>query len=140
LYGALRELAAKTWRHPISGAVVHFATATIESWFYAARDAGDPVNRRLDSRRGDRRNLSSLASAVIATLRTQYDAHPGWNLQRHFDNMKIALGCSALPFYPSLWRYLRAHGIPYQALLTRTSTSPGALAACERLEQLEVHS
>ena len=138
LYSALRDLAAKTWRHPLSGADVRFAAATIERWYYAARHAGDPVNRLRDRRRGDLGTFHSLEPAVIAALSAQYDAHPGWTVQLHFDNLKVVLPDTVLPSYPTLRRYLRAHGMVRQARLARTSA--GALAARERLEQLEVRS
>jgi putative transposase len=138
LYGALRELAAKTWRHPLSGADIRFAAATIERWFYAARHASDPVNRLRDRRRGDMGTFHSMAPQVIAALRTQYAAHPGWSVQLHFDNLKAALHGDALPSYPTVRRYLRAHGMARQARLVRTSA--GALAARDRLEQFEVRS
>ena len=138
LYGAIRDLAAKTWRHPMSGIDVRFATATIERWFYAARNTSDPVSRLRDRRRGDRGTFHSLAPAVIAALRAQYDAHPGWTVQLHFDNLKVAVQGSTLPSYPTLRRYLLAHGMHRQARLVRTSA--GALAARDRLEQLEVRS
>ena len=138
LYGAIRDLAAKTWRHPVSGTDVRFATATIERWFYAARNDNDPVSRLRDRRRGDRGTFHSLAPAVIAALRAQYDAHPGCTVQLHFDNLKVAVQRTALPSYPTLRRYLLAHGMHRQARLVRTSA--GAMAARDRLEQLEVRS
>ena len=138
LYGAIRDLAAKTWRHPVAGTDVRFATATIERWFYAARNDNDPVSRLRDRRRGHRGTFPSLAPAVIAALRAQYDAHPGWTVQLHFDNLKVAVQGTTLPSYPTLRRYLLAHGMHRQARLMRSSA--GALAARDRLEQLEVRS
>jgi putative transposase len=138
LYNALRELASKTWRHPQNGTDVQFAAATIERWFYAARHAGDPVSRLRDRRRGDYGTFHSLAPAVIAALRAQYQAHPGWTVQLHFDNLKVALHDTMLPSYQTLRRYLRANGMHRQARLVRSSA--GALAARDRLEQLEVRS
>jgi putative transposase len=38
-----RALAAKTWRHPITGLDVRFGASTIQRWFYKARKAHDPV-------------------------------------------------------------------------------------------------
>lgn len=137
LYGTLSALAAKTWRHPLSGGDIRFATATIERWYYAARHAGNPVDRLRDRRRGDKGSFNSLTPTVVAALRAQYDAHPGWTVQLHYDNLKAALP-ETLPSYPTLRRYLRAHGMLRQARLARTSA--GALAARERLEQLEVRS
>jgi hypothetical protein len=39
VHGALATLAARTWRHPISGQDVRFGLSTIERWYYAARSA-----------------------------------------------------------------------------------------------------
>lgn len=138
LYAALRALAAKTWRHPLSGKDIRFATATIERWYYAARDESDPVNRLRDRRRGDRGAFHSLAPQVIAALRAQYEAHPGWSVQLHFDNLRAALHDTKLPSYPTIRRYLRAHGMLRQAYPVRTSE--GALVARDRLERREVRS
>ena len=38
---ALAGLAAKSWRHPISGLEVCFGASTLERWYYAARRAAD---------------------------------------------------------------------------------------------------
>ena len=40
---ALDRLAERTWRHPITEKPVCFARSTIERWYYAAKDADDPV-------------------------------------------------------------------------------------------------
>ncbi|OEZ63875.1 MULTISPECIES: DDE-type integrase/transposase/recombinase [unclassified Duganella] len=138
LYSALRELENKTWRHPFAGTDVRFAAATIERWFYAARRAGDPVNELRDRRRGDRGTFHSVAPEVIAALRAQYQAHPGWTVQLLLDNLKVVLRGMTLPSYPTLRRYLRAHAMVRQA--RPASASAGALAARDRREQLEVRS
>ena len=40
----LEQLAAKNWRHPVTGEPVQFSFSTIERWLYRARNAGaDPV-------------------------------------------------------------------------------------------------
>jgi hypothetical protein len=43
VHDALATLAARTWRHPISGQDVRFGLSTIERWYYAARSAADPI-------------------------------------------------------------------------------------------------
>jgi hypothetical protein len=43
LQTALRDLAAKRWRHPFTGLEVRFGCSTLERWYYAAKNAGDPV-------------------------------------------------------------------------------------------------
>lgn len=138
LGAALRALSVKAWRHPISGKDVRFAVATIERWYYAARHAPDPVARLRDRRRGDRGSFHSLQPQVVAALRAQYEAHPGWSVQLHLDNLKSALFDVCLPSYPTIRRYLRAQGMHRQARPLRTTE--GATAARDRKERLEVRS
>jgi putative transposase len=140
LYAALQALAAKSWRHPISGLDVRFSTATLERWFYTARRAADPVAALRDRYRGDVGRFSSLTPLAIETLTTQYREHPGWTMQLHFDNLRIALkgGDAHLPSYPTIRRYLQAHGMFRQARPKRATA--GAIAARDRLERLEVRS
>jgi putative transposase len=140
LHGALRLLAAKTWRHPVSGLDVAFGVSTLERWYYAARLANDPVAVLRNRLRGDGNRFPSMTPLVIDTLRTQYRQHPGWTVQLHVDNLRAALKASdtALPSYPTIRRYMKAHGMFRQAQPKRASA--GALAARDRLERLEVRS
>ena len=77
LYVALQVLAAKTWRHPVSGMDICFAASTIERWYYAARNANDPVAALKDRLRGGTPRFTSLTPLVIDTLILQYREHPG---------------------------------------------------------------
>jgi hypothetical protein len=43
LHAALTALAAKIWRHPLTGLDLHFGVSTLERWLYAARGVADPV-------------------------------------------------------------------------------------------------
>ena len=54
LNGAFAALAAKTWRHPVTGLDVRFGASTLERWYYAARRAPDPVAALKDRLRGRR--------------------------------------------------------------------------------------
>ena len=45
LGAALLALAAKTWRHPVSGLDLRFGASTLERWYYKARRAADPGPR-----------------------------------------------------------------------------------------------
>ena len=60
LRAALLALAAKTWRHPVSGLDVRFGVSTLERWYYAARGAADPV-AALQDRAARRRSGASPA-------------------------------------------------------------------------------
>ena len=140
LHAELIRLAAKTWRHPISGIDVAFGVSTLQRWYYAARRANDPVAALKDRLRGDIGRFPSITPLVIEMLTTQYREHPGWTMQLHFDNLCVALKVSgiAIPSYPTIRRYLKAQGMFRQAQPKRATA--GALAARDRLERLEVRS
>ena len=140
LDGALQRLAAKTWRHPVSGLDVLFGASTVERWYYAARRASDPMAALKNRLRGDVGHFPSLMPLVIDTLTTQYRQHPGWTVQLHVDNLRAALKDSdiAIASYPTIRRYLKAKGMFRQARPKRATD--GALAARDRLERLEVRS
>lgn len=140
LHAALVLLAAKTWRHPVSGSDVEFGVSTLQRWFYMARRANDPVAALKDRLRGDIGRFPSLTPLVIETLTTQYREHQGWTAQLHFDNLRAALKGSdtTIASYPTVRRYLKAQGMFRQSKPKRTTA--GALAARDRLERLEVRS
>ena len=43
LQSQLALFAAKTWRHPTTGADTTFSVSSLERWYYAARKVADPV-------------------------------------------------------------------------------------------------
>ena len=133
-------LAAKRWRHPLSGLEVRFGVSTLERWYYAARAAADPVAALRNRLRGNIGRFPSLAPAAIEVLSAQYREHPGWTMQLHVDNLRVALAGSEspLPSYPTIRRYLKAQGMFRQARPKRATD--GALLARDRLERLEVRS
>ena len=65
LHAALVLLAAKTWRHPVSGLDVEFGVSTLQRWYYVARRANDPVAVLKDRLRGDIGRFPSLTPLVI---------------------------------------------------------------------------
>jgi putative transposase len=141
--GQLRELvtvlAARHWRHPITGEDVQFGRSTIERWFYAARRAAqDPVAGLRNRPRTNRGTQPSLSAEAIHTICTQYHDHPGWTCQLHYDNLKVVLGAGNLPSYATVRRYFLAQGL-FRQSKPRHATA-GALAARDRLERLEVRS
>ena len=140
LASALLALATKTWRHPVSGLDVRFGASTIERWYYRARRAADPVAALKDALRGDEGGFPSLTPVAIAALTLQYREHPGWTAQLHLDNLRVACNEADSPVasYATVRRYLRAQGMHRQARPMRATE--GAIAARDRLEQLEVRS
>ena len=137
---AFRDLAAKLWRHPVTGREVRFSIGTLQRWFYRARAARDPVAALGNRLRGDIGRFPSLSPQVIDILTAQYREHPGWTMQLHVDNLRVSLRPMDLPMpsYPTVRRYLIAHGMRRQAQPKRDTA--GARLARERLEQREVRS
>ena len=148
LHGALRALAAKPWRDPATGLDVRFGVSTLQRWYYAARRSSDPVAALTDRLRAHVGCFPSLSAQAQATLILQYRQHPGWTIQLHYDNLRVAMAQSAspgnpgtvptLPSYPTVRRFLRSRGMVRQRALRRATD--GAVAARDRLEQLEVRS
>ena len=140
LQRAFTALAAKTWRHPVTGLDVRFGASTLERWYYAARRAVDPVAALKDRLRGDEGRFPSLSEVAVAALTTQYREHPGWTAQLHLDNLRVVCQASgfAVASYATVRRYLLARGMHRQARPRRATE--GAVAARDRLEQLEVRS
>ena len=144
LGAALDRLAAHTWRHPTTGEPLRFARSTVERWFYAARQAPqDPVEALRRRVRKDAGSQPSLALALREALRAQWQAHPSWTVQLHFDNLKAAVAASPalgpLPSYPTVRRFFRAQGL-CRTRRKATPSTPGSLRAAQRLATVEVRS
>lgn len=74
LQAALARLAAKTWRHPITGLDVRFGVSTLERWYYAARAAPDPVAVLRNRVRANRGAFPSLLPDARAALQVHSPA------------------------------------------------------------------
>ena len=137
---ALNALAARTWRHPFTGLDIRFGVSTLERWFYAAKNAADPVQALRNQVRRDIGRFPSLSAEAVQALTAQYREHPGWTAQLHHDNLRVTLAAGDMkcPSYPSVRRYLKAQGLLRRRAPTRVTD--GAMAARERLEQREVRS
>ncbi len=146
--GALRseldKLAARDWRHPISGAPVRFGASTIERWYYLAlREHHDPVHVLRRKRRLDAGQQASMSDALRQALLAQYAAHKSWSVKLHWDNLG-ALGKTRpdllpVPSYSTVRRFLESHGLEKRRPLTSRQTA-GALVAEARLADREVRS
>jgi putative transposase len=140
LQAALKALAAKSWRHPLTDTQIGFGVSTLERWYYAAKSAADPVAALRNRLRDDLGRFPSLSPQAIEVLGAQYREHPGWTMQLHADNLRVALAGSdaPVPSYPTIRRYLTAQGMFRQA--RPKCATEGALLARDRLERLEVRS
>jgi putative transposase len=143
LRAQLRQLAAREWRHPISGVAIRFGVSTLERWYYRAlKERTDPVRVlrrkvRVDAGRQD------LALAIRQNLRTQYAAHPSWSVQLHYDNLCAQSennpALIPVPSYSSIRRFFQAQGWRKRRRLSNRDTA-GAARAEARLAACEVRS
>jgi len=137
LHQTLADLAARTWRHPITGLPLRFGVSTLERWFYAARSNADPVAILRNRPRTDVGRSRVLSPAVIRAIAQQYQAHPNWTVQLHYDNLGVVLG-GELPSYATLRRHMKQQGLWRRPRPPRASA--GALVARTHREQFEVRS
>jgi transposase InsO family protein len=142
LHQVLKALSDKSWTHPISGLAVRFSYATIERWYYAARQGADPIAALRPKRRHDAGQPRRLPPALSAALHTQYRDHPGWSYQLHYDNLAVVVQqtpeLGALPSYATLRRAMKAQGWSKQR--RRRARYPGEAAAEHRQSAREVRS
>ncbi len=144
LRARLKELAARTWRHPITGEPVRFGFSTIEAWYYqAVREPRDPVRVLRRKLRKDAGLQDSLNGAIRQVLLAQYACHKSWSIQLHWDNLQ-ALARShtelaPLPSYSTVRRFFKAQGLYKRRRLTSRRTE-GAEHAEMRLDAREVRS
>jgi putative transposase len=138
----LKALAAKDWRHPVTGLPLRFGFATVERWYYLARTAQDPVAALRRRQRRDAGQQRGLPSRLRQAWRAQHREHPGWTVQLHSDNLAAlvaedeALG--PLPSSATVRRFLRRSGLARRRVNPRRT--PGAAQAAQRLETCAVRS
>ncbi len=144
LRAALKQLAAREWRHPSTGAPVRFGVSTLERWYYRARnEQQDPVSVLRRKRRQDAGEQASMTTPLRQALLAQYAAHKSWSTKLHSDNLRALAETRPelrpVPSYSTVRRFLQVHGLTKHRPLT-TRQTVGALAAAARLEAREVRS
>jgi hypothetical protein len=96
LRASLETLAARTYRHPITGEPVQFAFSTLERWLHLARKAshGDTVRALRRKIRKDAGTRRAVSSVVVVAIVAQHKAHPTWSYKLHADNLvaQVVLG------------------------------------------------
>lgn len=145
LESAIQALADKRWQHPITKQQTSFSFATIERWYYLARDEkANPVDVLRKKPRRDRGTQWALSEELKQALRVQYQAHPRWSIQLHFDNLVAQArdkpGLGRVPSYASVRRFMRHSGLARVRRTRDAKHTPGQLRAQERLEAREVRS
>lgn len=145
LESAIKALAGKHWRHPVTQQGVRFSFATIERWYYQARnEKANPVDVLRKKPRSDRGTHRALSEELKHALRGQYQEHPSWSVQLHLDNLiaqarqQTALG--QVPSYASVRRFMRNNGLVKVGRRREGKRTRGQLRAQRRLETREVRS
>jgi len=87
LEAELEKLAGTVWTHPTRRGRIKFAQPTIEAWYYAARNAKDPLRALRPKVRKDAGTHPSLSAILRVALRAQYQAHPSWTYRLHHENL-----------------------------------------------------
>jgi putative transposase len=144
LQDQLQELAAKKWRHPISGQWISLGRSTIERWYYKTLHGKDgPVEVLKRKIRSDHGTHPALGPKLAEVLAAQYRQHPGWSYQLHFDNLAVLVeqqpDLGAMPAYVSVLRYMKSHGL-FKRPRRGPVHSPGAQGAERRYEAREIRS
>jgi hypothetical protein len=144
LKGELTQLAGKRWQHPVTGAWLRLGVSTIERWYYrAVRAPRDPVTVLSRKIREDRGRQASLSRPLCDYLLAQYREHPSWSYQLQADNLVAAAKANpalgVAPSYPTIRRFLKAHGLFKRPRRGHKQTA-GVAAAEARFEAREVRS
>jgi transposase InsO family protein len=140
----LQELAAKKWRHPITGEWNLFGFSTLERWYYKAlRSKAGPVEALKRKIRSDHGQHPSLSLPLAQVLAQQHRQHPNWSYQLHADNLAVLVAqdpqLGPMPSYPSVRRYMKSHGL-FKRPRRGPAHSPGAQQAELRFEAREIRS
>jgi putative transposase len=143
LQEALKALAKKEWRHPMTGMPICFGVSTLERWFYSAKKTLDPVNALRTKRRADATYSRKISADLKRVIQSQYREHPGWSYQLHLDNLAARIkeipSLGPIPAYSTFHRYMKSNGFHKRRVVKQRHTL-GAQIAQERLDNREVRS
>jgi len=142
----LKQLSVKTWLHPMSGEPKRFGFSTIERWYYKAQSCSpkegpmEVLKRKIRSDHGQHPALSFKVSEVLAA---QYQQHPSWSYQLHYDNLvalaKVQPELGPVPSYRSVLRFMKNRG-HLKRPRRGPVHSPGAQIAEHRYQAREIRS
>jgi putative transposase len=145
----IQKLAAKLWKHPLTGDPKRCGRSTIERWYGMAGADGNtsPVDVLQRKVRKDVGSHPGMDEQVAQKLRVQYGLYPHWSPKLHRDNLRadntiIQAGLS-IPSLATFKRYMRNTGIKRRKRpRTRDdgTLTEGAAAAVARLASREVRS
>ncbi|WP_434782576.1 DDE-type integrase/transposase/recombinase [Ferrovum myxofaciens] len=111
LKSRLLDLSRQTWRHPIHGGEIRFGVSTLERWLARARQSPDPAAFLATVPRLDAGSVRVISEPLAQAIRTQYADRPKWNIQLHYDNLRLVFGANEFPSYATVLRFFRAQGL-----------------------------
>jgi transposase InsO family protein len=137
----LEKLAAKRWRHPITGQWTYFGVSTIERWYYRALNSDDPVGALGRKLRSDVGTSTVMTGLLIDKLAEQYALFPHFSYQLHADNLAALIAeqpqLGKAPSYATVCRAMKARGW-YRRKPAHANQTVGRQTANRRLDQREV--
>lgn len=141
---ALHELAAREWIHPLDpDRRLPLSFATLERWYYAAKELADPMVALRRKTRKDQGAWPKFNEFLQAAIARQYRDHSHWSMHLHHRNLESLIrqdpNLAPLPSYSSLTRYMRAQGY-IRRPRGGNQPRPGRALAAARLAQREVRS
>jgi len=142
LQGRLRQLAEKTYQHPLRPGPLRLGFSTIERWYYQAKDAPDPIAALGRKLRCDSGRLWALSPQLLAVLEEQYRHYPRWSVQLHYDNLLAVAAerpeLGTAPSYQSVRRRMVEKGWVRRA--EPAKPTEGQTRAARRRESREIRS
>ena len=111
LRAELKLLAAKKWKHPISGSQVTFGYSTIERWYYMVLNNPDFRLGTLSKKRCDAGLPRSLSKQVCHYLASQAKWHSSWSYGQHHRTLVRHMKAHEWgppPGYSTVQRYLKS--------------------------------
>ena len=141
LQKAFERLSRQTYQHPIdANRRIGLGMSTIERWYYKAKCAADPIAALGRKIRRDAGTRWSISEPLLSALKSQYDTHPRWNVQLHYDNLAALVKeqprLGPMVSYKTVLRCMRENG--WLKSRQPALPTPGQRRAAERLQRREV--
>ncbi|MBF0234994.1 MAG: transposase [Desulfamplus sp.] len=140
----LKKLSRQGYMDPVRNRLTFFHFSTIESWYYKAKNAEDPIAALSRKVRSDIDKSTVLNTELITLLGKQYKSYPSWSYQLHTDNLAAEIEepddpDNPPPSYATVRRAMVKRGWVKKRLRKKKETF-GEQAAAQRLEDYEVRS
>ena len=140
----LAKLSRKSYMHPVHKKLVVFHFSTIESWYYKAKNASDPIAALSRKVRSDIDKLIVFTPDLIKLLGKQYNTYPKWSYKLHTDNLAAEIQLlndpeKCPPSYASVRRQMIKKGWFKKASVKKNRTA-GQTKAAQRFDDYEIRS